>query len=170
MAFAASGAAADVRREELGPRWTIGKCCDRVNRIEYDVDVARMEREIFEASDSFQDPRRVCGPVGLLRLRIHRPKREPFHPIGSFRSPGMADFFPRWSRASRQAPSALTARAPDYYALADSQIMMGPKLQVRKIDGNVPLFVAAYAEGEAGPGSGRRARARGPRQGSRVFR
>src|SRR6202008_1930455 len=40
----------------------------------------------------------------------------------------------------------LTAQAGDYYALADSQIAMGPKLQLRQIDGAVPLFLSVYAE------------------------
>src|ERR1700736_6566215 len=34
-ALAVDGGAFAVRREELGPRWSIGKCCDRVSRIEY---------------------------------------------------------------------------------------------------------------------------------------
>src|SRR5258708_4068561 len=66
-AFAADGGAAKVRREELGPRWTIGTCCGRLSRLEYDLDVARMEREIFAASDSskIRD-----GYVGLLGYSV----------------------------------------------------------------------------------------------------
>ena len=40
------------------------------------------------------------------------------------------------------------ARAADFYALADSQIVMGPRAVVRRLtDSPVPLYLAAYAEG-----------------------
>ena len=147
-AFAADGGAAEVRRQEPGPRWTIGTCCGRLSRIEYDVDVARMEREILAASDSskIRD-----GYVGLLGYSvfafIDRWENVPIQlevsaPAG----------WPIFSTLAPNVPTgtaALTAHAPDYYALADSQIMVGPKLQLRKIDGGVPLVVAAYAEGDA---------------------
>jgi predicted metalloprotease with PDZ domain len=147
-AFAAVGGAAKVRREELGPRWTIGTCCGRLSRIEYDVDVARMEREIVAASDTSKSR---DGYVGLLGYSV-------FAVIDRWENvPIQLEVFApaAWPIFSTLAPSipagttVLTAHAPDYYALADSQIMMGTKLQVRKIDGGVPLFVAAYAEGDA---------------------
>jgi predicted metalloprotease with PDZ domain len=147
-AFAVDGGTVEVRREELGPRWSIGECCDRVSRIEYDVDVTRMEREIFAASDSskIRD-----GYVGLLGYSV-------FAFIDGWeRRPVALEVSapPDWPIFSTLAPSvparaaALPTDAPNYYALADSQIMMGPKLQTRKIDGGVPLFVVAYAEGDA---------------------
>ena len=40
----------------------------------------------------------------------------------------------------------MRAQAADYYALADSQIVMGPKLELRRIAGGVPLFLSVYAE------------------------
>jgi predicted metalloprotease with PDZ domain len=42
--------------------------------------------------------------------------------------------------------ASLTTNTRDYYALADSQIVMGPKLQLRRIEGSVQLFLAVYAE------------------------
>jgi predicted metalloprotease with PDZ domain len=147
-AFAADGGAAEVRREELGPRWTIGKCCVRLNRIEYDVDVMRMEREIFAASDTSKIRDGYVGLLGYsvlafidgwenrpIAVEISAPKEWPiFSTLGPGVPPGT---------------TVLTAHAPDYYALADSQIMIGPKLQLRKIDGSVPLFVVAYTESDA---------------------
>jgi predicted metalloprotease with PDZ domain len=38
--------------------------------------------------------------------------------------------------------------AANFYALADSQILMGPRFRVQRIEGTVPLFVAVYSEGE----------------------
>jgi predicted metalloprotease with PDZ domain len=147
-AFGANGDAIGVRREELGPRWSIGQCCTRVTRIEYDVDLAQMEREIFAASDSskIRD-----GYVGLLGYSV-------FAFLDGWESRTMAleiaapEGWPVFATLAPNFPAptaALTAHAPDYYALADSQIMMGPKLQLRRIDGGIPLFVAAYVEGDA---------------------
>ena len=147
-AFGANGDAIAVQREELGPRWSIGQCCARVTRIEYDVDVAQMEREIFAASDSskIRD-----GYVGLLGYSVFA-----FLDGWETRSITLEIAAPEgWPVFATLAPTvpaptaALTAHAPDYYALADSQIMMGPKLQLRRIDGGAPLFVAAYTEGDA---------------------
>jgi predicted metalloprotease with PDZ domain len=147
-AFAADGGTAEVRREELGPRWTIGKCCGRLSRIEYDVDVARMEREIFAASDAskIRD-----GYVGLLGYSvfafIDRWENVPIRLEVS--APSGWPIFSTLTPSVPPGSTVLTAHASDYYALADSQIMTGPKLQVRKIDGSVPLVVAAYAEGDS---------------------
>jgi predicted metalloprotease with PDZ domain len=144
-AYGAVDTAVEVRREELGPRWKIGKNGERVKRVEYDVDVARMEREIFAASDSskIRD-----GYMGLLGYSIfafvdgweHRPLR--------LEVAGPADW-PVFSTLAPRVPAekaTLAAQAADYYALADSQIVMGPKLQLRQIDGGIPLFLSVYAE------------------------
>jgi predicted metalloprotease with PDZ domain len=37
--------------------------------------------------------------------------------------------------------------AESFYALADSQVAMGPDLQVRRLESPVPLYLAAYTEG-----------------------
>ncbi len=144
-AYSAGDASVEVRREPLGPRWKIGKSGERVTRVEYDVDVARMEREIFAASDSskIRD-----GYVGLLGYSIfaffdgweNRPLR--------LEATGPAAW-PVFSTLAPQVPAektTLTARAENYYALADSQIVMGPKLQLRRINGGAPLFLSVYAE------------------------
>lgn len=39
-----------------------------------------------------------------------------------------------------------SAEAPDFYALADSQIVLGPSFTLRREPGPVPLYVAVYAE------------------------
>jgi predicted metalloprotease with PDZ domain len=146
-AYSAGDASVEVRREELGPRWTIGKRSERVTRVEYDVDVARMEREIFAASDSskIRD-----GYVGLLGYSIfaffdgweNRPLQLEVSAPGGW---------PVFSTLAPKVPAdttTLTARAENYYALADSQIVMGPKLQLRQVAGGVPLFLSVYAECE----------------------
>jgi predicted metalloprotease with PDZ domain len=144
-AFSPAGKAVDVQRENLGPRWKIGKSGERVEHVEYDVNVARMEREICAASDASKVR---DGYVGLLGYSIFAylegHKEQPI----KLEVVGPADW-PVFSTLAPEVPAnlgSLTAKAPDYYALADSQIVMGPKLQLRRIDGSVPLFLAVYAE------------------------
>jgi predicted metalloprotease with PDZ domain len=146
-AFSSGGKEKEVQHENLGPRWKIGKPGDRLDRVEYDVNISRMEREILVASDSskIRD-----GYVGLLGYSIFA-----FF-LGRESQPIRLDVnapadWPVFSTLAPQVPAnvgSLTATAADYYALADSQIVMGPSLQLRRIEGNVPLFVAVYAETE----------------------
>jgi predicted metalloprotease with PDZ domain len=144
-AISSFGKEVDVQRENLGPRWKIGKSGERVEHVEYDVNVARMEREIFAASDASKVRDGYAGLLGysiFAYLEGHKEqaiKLEVAAPAG----------WPVFSTLAPQVPAtiaSLSATARDYYALADSQIVMGPKLQLRRIDGSVPLFLAVYAE------------------------
>jgi len=48
-----------------------------------------------------------------------------------------------------EAPkSTARAEAADYYALADSEVLLGTDLQLRKLDGKIGLIMAVYAEDE----------------------
>ncbi|MCM3870466.1 MAG: hypothetical protein ND895_07235 [Pyrinomonadaceae bacterium] len=146
LAFSDSGEPLPVQRTD-GPRWTIGKAGARVRRVEYEVSLARMEREILGASDS---SRVRPGYVGLLGYSIFafidgfedRPIRLQIDgPAG----------WPIFSTLAPHLPAAtgsMAAQATSFYVLADSQIAMGPKLQLQRLAGTVPLFVALYAEGE----------------------
>jgi predicted metalloprotease with PDZ domain len=144
-AFLADGKEADVQRENLGPRWKIGKSGERVEHVEYDVNVTRMEREIFAASDTSKVRGGYAGLLGYsIFAYLEDHKEQPIR----LEAAGPADW-PVFSTLAPQVPAnlgSLTAKARDYYALADSQIVMGPKLQLRRIDGSVPLFLAVYAE------------------------
>jgi predicted metalloprotease with PDZ domain len=144
-AFTPDGKEVDVQRENLGPRWKIGKTGGRVERVEYDVNVARMEREIFSAADAskIRD-----GYVGLLGYSVFAYLEGRKEQAIELEIAGPAGW-PIFSTLAPQVPASvasLTANARDYYVLADSQIAMGPKLQLRRIDGGVPLFLAVYAE------------------------
>ena len=144
-AYSAADGPLEVRREELGPRWKIGKAGEKVQSVEYDVDVARMEKEVLAASDSskIRD-----GYVGLLGYSIfgffdgweNLPlKLEVSAPVNW---PVLSTLMPHIPASTAET----NARADDYYALADSQIVMGPKLQLQKIDGQGVLFLSIYAE------------------------
>jgi predicted metalloprotease with PDZ domain len=71
-----------------------------------------------------------------------RPVR--LHVEGPSGWPVFATLAPRWPLAA--APT--TADAPDYYALADGQIVMGPRMEVRRlVEKPAPVYLASYAEG-----------------------
>jgi predicted metalloprotease with PDZ domain len=149
-AYTAVGGAAEVRRNEIGPRWSIGNRGERVGRVEYDVEVTRMEREIFDASATSKIR---TGYVGLLGYSVFA-----FFDGWENRTIDLEVAAPAgWPAFSTLAPrfpaetNWLMARATDYYALADAQIMIGPKLQLRKIDGTIPLFVTLYSESDDDP-------------------
>jgi predicted metalloprotease with PDZ domain len=144
--FGPHGEALDAVREE-GPRFRIGAAATSVRRVSYRVDLARMEREILSASDaSLARP----GYVGLLGYSVFgyldgwetKPVR-----LEAKGPPG----WPVFTTLAPAAPPAVAqadADAADFYALADSQLAMGPALAVRRAESRVPLYLAAYAEGE----------------------
>jgi predicted metalloprotease with PDZ domain len=144
-----------VERDEFGPRWTMGKRASpatSIARIEYDVDVAKMERDILFSSDTSKIRE---GYVGLLGYTIFAflEGRENLPIQLEIRAPANWPIFSTLSPQSPPATTAFIAQAADYYALADSQVTMGPKLQVTKLaagsaDG-VSLFASLYAERDA---------------------
>lgn len=148
LVHGSDGLAVDARREEFAPRWIIGKAGERVVSIEYDVDVKRMEREVLSAADSSKIRSEYVALLGYsIFALVEGHENEPLHLEVSARPA-----WPVFSTLAPQLPSAisdLTTQAANYYALADSQIMMGSKLQLREVpnkNGGVHLFLAAYAE------------------------
>lgn len=142
-AHSAAGAARPATREE-GPRWTLDA---GTTRVTYRVDLAAMERTVRSASDQSRVRDGYLGALGYslfafvdgfearpVRLRIEGPDAWPV----------FATLAPRFPLAA----GPLELRAPDYYALADGQIVMGPKAEVRRLAGSpVPVYLASYAEG-----------------------
>lgn len=148
QAMSTSDASVEVRAEGMAPRWTVGAAGNRLRSIEYDVDVARMEREILAASDSskIRD-----GYVGLLGYSIFAFVDGRENEAIELEVAGPSGW-PIFLTLAPQVPAeigAMRGHAADFYALADSQILMGPKMQVRRVDGGVPLFLSAYAESDA---------------------
>ena len=138
-------AAVPVARED-GPRWRIGAPGGSVRRVAYRVDLARMEREILGAADS---SRARPGYVGLLGYSV-------FGYLEGWESRPVAlevTAPPDWPVFTTLAPQAspprarATADAADFYALADSQLAMGPAFEVLRVPDRLPLYLAAYAEG-----------------------
>jgi predicted metalloprotease with PDZ domain len=145
-AFTAEGVALPVVREE-GPRWRLGAEGASVARVEYGVDLIQMEASILAASDASRVRRTYVSLLGYsvfgyidgvedspLSLEVEGPAG---WPVLTTLAPGDTSATPR------------TARAASYYALADSQVVMGPGMQVRRVESVVPLTVVMYAEAEA---------------------
>jgi predicted metalloprotease with PDZ domain len=144
-AFSPDGKPLIVNAEAVGPRWRIGQPGDQVGRIEYQVDVIRMEEQLRGAVETSKVRAEYAGFLGYsifayvdgledrkITLRVDGP---PGWPVLTTLAPQ----FP--------APaSAISGSAPDYYSLADSQVLMGPALQVRVFPGKIPLIMAVYAE------------------------
>jgi predicted metalloprotease with PDZ domain len=141
------GSELPVERQGDAPRWRVGGPDAEIRRIEYEVDVARMEREIFSAADSSKVRPGYLALLGYsvfaflegfeeapVVLDVSAPKDWPVLLT-------LAPAFP--APASRSS-----ARAPNFYALADSQVIAGPQFLLQRREGSVPLFIATYAEGE----------------------
>jgi predicted metalloprotease with PDZ domain len=139
--------ASDIRRVENAPRWIIGSPGECLDSIEYEVDLKRMEREILSASDSSKMRENYVGLLGYSVFAFLEGQES--DPVRL-----EIDALPPWQVFSTLAPqvpapiSKLTAQAADYYALADSQVLMGDRLKLEQFStaAGVPLFVAAYAE------------------------
>jgi predicted metalloprotease with PDZ domain len=144
-AYSADGTRLSVERGE-GPRWLLGGADSVVARIDYEVDIGRMEQEIVAASDTSKARPGYLSVLGYsvlgyiegleekdVRLEIEVP--------GSW--PVLTTLAPRLPLLKGRA----SARAPSFYALADSQIVAGPKLAVKELATRPPAFFALYAEG-----------------------
>jgi len=137
-----------VVRERYGPRWTLGKAGERVARVAYEVDVARMEREIHDAVATSKVRPRYAGFLGYSVFGyVDGEERRPA--ALEVRAP---EGWPVLTTLAPVVPAPAgkaSARAPDYDTLADSQVLMGPDLKLSRLDGTIPLVFAAYTEGAA---------------------
>ena len=139
-----TGAGARPATREEGPRWTLAA---GTTAVTYAVDLAALEQAVTAASDQSRVRDGYLGALGYAVFAFvdgfeTRPVR-----VALSGPPG----WPVFSTLAPAAPPAtaeVVADAPDYYALADSQIVMGPKAVVRRLaTAPVPLYLASYAEG-----------------------
>jgi predicted metalloprotease with PDZ domain len=142
-ARSADGRPLEVRRQ-AGPRWSVeGPVALR--RLSYEVDLARMEKEVLSAADASKARE---GYVGILGYSVFGfAEGQEGRPIRlSVLAPGGWPVFTTLRPEAPPRPGTTTAEAPDFYALADSQIAAGPKLRVARIPGSPPLDLVLYAE------------------------
>ena len=138
QAFDGAGKALEVTPGE-GPRWRLGAA----TRVEYDVDLARMEHEIRSGTDSSRVRPDYVSLLGYsvfgfipgqedrpIELRIEAPQG--------------------WPVFSTLAPRGGPLRAEDFYMLADSQIILGRNVRVAQVhfarEKDAPLTLAFYSE------------------------
>ena len=145
QAFDAEGGALAVGRERSGPRWRLGDGSAAARRVRYTVDLAALEREVLSASDVSKARPEYVGLLGysvfgFLEGSEQRPVELSVH---------APDHWPVFLTLAPRAPPAegsARAAAKDFYALADSQVILGPAVEVRRFDAGIPLYVAQYAE------------------------
>jgi predicted metalloprotease with PDZ domain len=143
LAHDGRGGSRPATREE-GPRWRLDA---GTTRVSYFVDLAALERTVHAASDQSRVRDGYLGALGYslfafvdgfetrpVALRVEGP---PGWPI-------FTTLEPRWPLAA----GPVDATTPDFYALADGQIVMGPRMEVRRLAAApVPVYLASYAEG-----------------------
>ena len=106
-----------------------------------------MEREVHSASDASRLREGYLGALGYSVFAFvdgfeSRPSgcASPGRPRGRCSAPSR--------RVGPYAAGMVEASAADFYDLADSQIVMGPRAELRRLlDAPVPLYLAAYVEG-----------------------
>jgi predicted metalloprotease with PDZ domain len=141
---ATDGTVLRTERED-GPRWRVGSDNNKIKSIEYNVDLARLEREILSASDT---SKARADYVGLLGYSVFG-YLEGFDNIPIRLEVSAPEGWPVFTTLAPKAPadtSKIVAVAKNFYALADSQVAMGPKLRVQQLDSQIPLFLLSYAE------------------------
>lgn len=145
-----SGSPAAIVRGD-GPRWTLtgANASDPVASVDYEVDLSAMEANVLAGGDS---SRARDGYVSLLGYSV-------FAYVEGFEDraveleiapPSNRRDWPVFSTLDPKAPAEagpLRTAAPDFYGLADSQILMGPLFSVRKLKAAPDLFLALHAEG-----------------------
>lgn len=146
-AYSPSGKALAVVRAEDGPRWNVADAENGVSKVVYEVDLDRLESEVLSAAD--QSIAR-SGYVGLLGYSVFGYiDGYQDHPI-NLNVNGPED----WPVFTTLAPKYLPdkgraeASAADFFELADSQVLMGPDLEIFRLDTKPASFIALYSETE----------------------
>jgi len=137
-AFDAEGKPLEVGRGE-GPRWSVG----RAARVEYEVNLARMEQEIPEGTDSSRVRQGYMSVLGYSVFGFFAGEEEHAIELHVEAPKG-------WQVFSTLAPAGGPLRAGNFYALADSQILMGPDARITPVhyagENEAPLTLAYYSE------------------------
>jgi len=146
-AFASDDKSIECKKDADGPRWAIGEEGERISRIEYRVNVGRMEDRIRGSVDSSKIRKNYVVLLGYSVFGyVDGLEQVPV----SLQVDGPAD----WPVLSTLDPRATIlngtakAQAANFDILADSQVVMGSGVQFRKLPGKIDLLVAVYSEGD----------------------
>src|SRR6266478_4971062 len=105
-----------------GSRWRIGPA----TRVDYDVDLVRMEKDVPNGTDSSRVRPGYTFILGYSVFGFIEGYED--QPVG-LRIDGPKG----WPVFSTLAPAGGAIRAKNFYALADSQLAMGPRLHLAKV-------------------------------------
>jgi predicted metalloprotease with PDZ domain len=146
-AFDVEKRALRVERVPDAPRWQLGSPGERIAAISYEVDLARMEREVLASGDASRSRPEYVFLLGYsvfaflegleacsIRLNIAAPPNRAAWPLFSTQSPSPG-----------RASSLENIAFADFYALADSQMVMGTKFQMRTAEVKPADGRAAYS-------------------------
>jgi predicted metalloprotease with PDZ domain len=146
-AFSPGGKSIECKKDAEGPRWAIGQRSETIARIEYRVNVGRMEDRIRDSVESSKIRKNYAGLLGYSVFGyIDGLERAPV----TLQVDGPGD----WPVLSTLDPRAAVrkgtaqAQADNYELLADSQVVMGSGVQFRELPGKIDLLVAVYSEGD----------------------
>jgi len=146
-AFSLDGKSIECKKDTAGPRWAIGQGSEKIARIEYLVNVGRMEDRI---RDSVETSKVRKDYVGLLGYSVFGYIDGLQQASVNLQVDGPGD----WPVLSTLDPRATVqkgtakAQAASYDILADSQVVMGPGVRFRELPGKIDLLTAVYAEGD----------------------
>jgi predicted metalloprotease with PDZ domain len=135
-----------VKNQNDAPRWRCADSGKQIIRIEYEVNLNKMERRSSPADASIIRP----GFVGILNYSV-------FGWIeGTEKQPVQCSVntFDNWPVFSTNQPTTqlakgnLEIKTESYHTLADGQIFMGTHFRVKEFKGLTPLFVASYCQTE----------------------
>ena len=133
-----------IKDTDGAPRWYYDDSNNSVKKVEYDIDLRKMEMQLAPSDASIIR----SGFAGILNYSV-------FGWInGTEKMPVQCTVqtFGEWPIFSTNQPTVMmskgsfTFNADNYYSLADGQIFMGPALRVKEYKGLVPLFIASYCE------------------------
>jgi predicted metalloprotease with PDZ domain len=147
QAFSPDGKSIECKKDADGPRWAIGQGSEKISRIEYRVNVARMEDRLRDSVESSKIRKNYVGLLGYSVFGyIDGLEQAPV----TLQVDGPGD----WPVLSTLDPRATVlkgtakAQAANYDLLADSQVVMGTGVQFRELPGKIDLLVAVYSEGD----------------------
>lgn len=146
-ALSPDGKSIECKKDADGPRWAIGQAGERISRIEYRVNVGRMEDRIRDSVESSKIRKNYVGLLGYSVFGyIDGLEQAPvsLQVDGPGDWPVLTTLDPR----STVLKGTATAQAASYDILADSQIVMGPGVQFRELAGKIDLLMAVYSEGD----------------------
>lgn len=146
-AFSPSGQAVAVVRAEDGPRWNVADAENGVSKVVYEVDLDRLESEVLSAADQS-----IARPLytGLLGYSVfgyiegHEDSPVKLNVNGPKEWPVFTTLAPKYLPDKGNS----VASAADFYELADSQVMMGPDIEIFRLDTKPASFIALYSETE----------------------